>query len=102
MARRAPGIERYLEWLERIEVPIEETVDIKKFQEYLEEEFAYGPKQIDTLVEAVELEWESLAPIGVRPRLIRYPWGRYLRFGIKGYKGLFGYKRMTEITGWKP
>ena len=96
--------ERYWEWLERLDVPIEETTTKERFQEWLREQVhphAYEAAK-DILWEYLVERYDELAPMGVRPVVVRYWWGTELRWAIKGYPGLWGYKRMKEITGWEP
>ena len=95
-------VEKYLDWLERCDIPVEETTTIKDFQTYLKDELGItGEAQISGLWEATGTKW-SLADVGVRAMPITYPWGHETRYVIEGYKGLFGFPRMKEITGWKP
>ena len=94
--------ERYLEWLERLEIPLEETVDVKHFQEVLYEEFGFGAKQVEGLTSVLEMKWERMMPAGIRVRLIDFKYYTDLRFAIRGYRGWFSYERMRRITGWEP
>ena len=94
--------EKYLEWLERLEIGIEETADIRHFQELLAEEFGFAPKQIEALTSVVEVKWERMMPQGIRVRLIDFKYYTDLRFAIRGYRGWFSYERMRRITGWEP
>jgi len=106
MARREK-MERYFEWLERMEVPLEATTDIETFQEWLATQIEVPPEEwrpgaLQDVWTAVQAKYETLAPRGVRPIRVEYPWGWQLRWAIKGYPGLWGYRRMMEITGWRP
>lgn len=94
--------EKCIEWLKRMDIKIEETATIEKFQRYLQEEFAATPKQMDALWKATVWRYEDLAPMGVRPVVVEYPWGTEMRWGIKGFPGLWGWKGMQRITGWTP
>jgi len=85
------GAERYLDWLERTELPISATTSIRGLQDYLEEElFTPTERQLNALWDAVGFKYETLAPIGIRPVLVTFPWGEELRFGVKGRPGLWG------------
>lgn len=94
--------EKCIEWLERTDIPIEETSTIDRFQKYLAEEFNYDTKQIQALWDATVWRYEELAPMGVRPVVVTYPWGRELRWGVKGFPGLWGTIGMMKQTGWRP
>jgi len=91
--------EKYLEWLERMEIPVAETATIRRFQDWLAGQITLTDPRLTALWSTVELYYEKLVPAGVTPRLIEFPWGEGLRFAIKGYRGWFGAKRMKEITG---
>lgn len=101
--------EKYMEWLERLEVPIEETVSIGRFQDYLNSLIS-PPKgmteitenMLDALWSGVEQKYEKLAPEGVRALTIEYPWGSQVRYIIEGHPGLWGYVGMIEVMGEEP
>lgn len=84
--------ERYIEWLERLEIPIEDSATITALQEYLKQEMIPTPEQIAALWGAAEFKYEILGAEGIRPLYITYPWGKELRFGVKGRPGLWGYE----------
>jgi len=93
-----------MEWLERLEdqapMTMEEKTYIEEFISYLEREHGIvANKQIDALWDILETEMETLAPLGVRPLLIDYPWGRELRFGIMGRRGLFSLATVFRLFG---
>ena len=96
MARRE---ERYIAWLERLEIPTEVTTDYERFSEYLVAEFDFEESQIDALWETLEFEMEELYSRGIRPVLVEYPWGSQLRFAIQGRRGLFGWERVKKEYG---
>jgi len=89
--------ERYLEWLERMEIPIEETTTIERWREWLSRQIEVTPERLAKSWTAIETWWLPMKEKGVMPRIIEYPWGRALRFAIKGRRGWFGLKRMREI-----
>ena len=91
--------ERYLEWLERLEIPIEDTVSIEAFQNYLKEVLGITltDAQRDALWEATGYEYEILAPLGVRAIYITYPWGKQLRFVIAKMPGLWGWSSVQRF-----
>jgi len=103
--------ERYMEWLERLEVPIEETATIELFQEWLAGQIEVTPRRLEVLWETARRRYEELAPAGIRIVEIKYPWGRVYRWGIarkawlrpEEYRpGLWSYREMMRITGWRP
>jgi len=96
MALKTPE-ERYQEWLERLEIPIEETTEYEQFQKYLKEELGLTDVQINALWEATGYRYEVLAGAGIRAVTVVYPWGREVRYGITGAPGLWGFTRMKEI-----
>lgn len=89
--------EKYMEWLERLEVPIEETVSIKRFQTYLEDILFPTEARVEALWGAVEQKYEELAPEGVTPITIEYPWGAQVRYIIPEHPGLWGYEGMMRV-----
>lgn len=93
-----------MEWLESMELPIEDTVTIEKFQARLGKFLNAGTPtgrahQIDALSETMLTKYTQLLPRGIRPIQIRYHYGTTLRFSIKGLRGLFGLKGMENATG---
>ncbi len=96
--------EALMEWLESMELPIEDTVTIEKFQarlgKFLNASTPAGiAHQTDALTEAMMTKYTELLPRSIRPIQVRYHWGTALRFGIKGKRGLFGLKGMEAKTG---
>lgn len=93
------GEERYLEWLERLEIPVEDTVSIGAFQSYLEDILGFIPTdaQLDALWGGTEYRYEVLAPSGIRPMIITYPWGKDTRYFIEDFPGLWGFEGMKSI-----
>jgi len=92
--------ERYLEWLERLEVPIEDTVSIEALQEYLKDMLGFYPTsgQLDALWGGTTFEQDILAPIGIRAVYVIYPWGSEIRFGVKGRPGLWGWESVLGFV----
>jgi len=73
--------ERYIEWLERLEYDIEDTIDIDRFQEFLETQFLVTPERLTALWDAIEFKHETLAEGGTQSssntrRLLRKEYGR--------------------------
>lgn len=96
MSPRSPE-ERYQEWLDRMEIPLEQQTDIETMRQYLKDEFGIEKEtQVQALWSAVE-EADELAKHGIHAVTITYPWGRELRFGIQGLPGLWGWKSVQEI-----
>ena len=89
--------ERYQEWLDRMEIPVEETGDIETFKDYLRDEFEMtNPAQVEALWSALDLS-DTLADFGIHGVTIRYPWGAELRYGIQGLSGLWGWQAVLEV-----
>lgn len=92
--------ERYMEWLTRMDIPVEETTTIERFQDYLREEFEITePKRIEALWSATDTRFQ-LAAEGIRAIEVTYPWGKEMRFGWKGRPGLWGWESIKEHMGW--
>ena len=96
--------EALIEWLESMELPIEDTVTIEKFQARLGKFLNAGTPagrahQLDALTEAMMTKYTELLPRNIRPIQVHYHYGTTLRFAIKGVRGLFGLKGMEEKTG---
>jgi len=92
-----PADERYAEWLERMDIPIEATKDIETFKNWLREEAGITEElQVSALWDATEKEY-NLEEHGIRAITITYPWGRELRYGVQGLPGLWGWESVQEI-----
>lgn len=89
--------ERYQEWLERLEIPIEETATVARLTDYLFDTLGYSDLQIDAIVDAVDFRDIELADVGIHPFTIEFPWGKQIRYGIEGLPGAWGFTRMREI-----
>lgn len=95
--------ERYQEWLDRLEIPIENMTDIATLQSYLKDEFGItGDAQIAALWSSTQVS-ADFAEHGIRAVTVTYPWGKELRYGVQGMAGLWGLTRIQEIRageGW--
>lgn len=93
--------ERYTEWLERLDIPVEDMVTIEGFTKYLADELGITEEpRVSALTGARDIDLR-LSELDVKAISITYPWGEETRFGIKGYPGLWGWTRMKEITGFE-
>lgn len=102
MGDTPPGV--LMEWLESMELPIEDTVTIERFQarlsKFLNAKTPAGrAHQTDALWETMMTKYEELLPRGITPVQVHFHYGTTLRFGIKGLRGLFGLKGMEKATG---
>lgn len=89
--------ERYQEWLDRLEIPIEETRDIETLKAYLKDEFGIiGEAQVSALWDTTGITADYAAH-GIRAVTVTYPWGRELRYGVQGMSGLWGWKSIQTI-----
>ncbi len=88
---------KYQEWLERLEIPVEDTATQETLVKYLIEELGYSDSQIDAIVGAVDFRDVDLADVGIHPFTIEFEWGKQIRYGIEGMAGAWGYTRMREI-----
>lgn len=90
--------EKYLDWLTRTDVSIEDVATITDLRELLRkqlelrprEHLPYNAKQLEVLLKTAKFINEELTPLGIRPISVDYPWGLTTRYGIKGQPGLFG------------
>lgn len=99
-------ISYYLDVLEAMDIPIEDTVTIEKFQtaikSFLNAKTAEGKaNQTDALMSALNMKYDKMVPMGITPKRINFGWGHQLRFGIKGKQGWFGIEKTREIMGKK-
>lgn len=69
--------ERYLEWLERADIPIEDTVTLDKLRDYLTEWLGFTPtnQQLDAVGQAVATRYEQLPQVGIEFERIDQKWG---------------------------
>ena len=89
--------DKCLDWLERMDIPVEAMATVEKLKDYLEREFpGYTDSQRDALVEAAGIE-VSYSEHGIRGLTITYPWGVEHRYGIQGLPGLWGWEAVQTI-----
>lgn len=89
--------ERYQEWLDRLEIPVENTTDIETLKNYLKDEFGItGDAQVEALWSATGVT-EVYAAAGIRAVTVTYPWGKELRYGVQGMPGLWSWASVQEI-----
>jgi len=102
MSPKSPD-ERYQEWLDRLEIPVENTTDIETLKSYLKDEFGItGDAQVEALWGATGVT-ADYAEHGIRAVTVTYPWGKELRYGVQGMSGLWGWESVQEIRegeGW--
>ena len=95
--------ERYQEWLDRLEIPIENTTDISALQTYLKEEFGItGDAQVAAIWDTLGVSTDYSGH-GIHAVTVTYPWGKELRYGVQGMPGLWGWEAIQEIRegeGW--
>lgn len=84
--------ENYIEWLERLEIDVEDTTTIDALKDKLERDlFMPSDEQLDALWSTVGLKFEEMAPKGIHPVLVEFEWGSQVRFGVEGRPGLWGW-----------
>lgn len=89
--------ERYQEWLERMEIPLDQQTDIESMKTYLKDEFNItGEAQVQALWSAVDIQ-DRLAELGIHAVTVQYPWGAQLRYGVQGMSGLWGWDSVQQI-----
>ena len=98
-------IERYLEWLEREQIPDTAMVTLQSLKEYLEDQlmkagrkaFPFSEKQVQALYRAAHFETKTLVELGIRavyqPRYLYHP----VRYLIKGQPGLWGFAKVQKV-----
>jgi len=92
-----PTEERYIEWLERMDLDIEDSTSIEALQDVLAKEMTVTPGRLDALWSAIQTSYEELAPQGIHAVLVHYSWGDDLRFGVKGHPGLWGWSSVLRF-----
>lgn len=89
--------ERYQEWLDRLEIPVEDLTNIEDLKDYLKDEFGItGDAQVAALWSATGIS-ADLAIHGIHAVTVTYPWGKELRYGVQGLAGLWGWEAIQEI-----
>jgi hypothetical protein len=91
------------DWLRSTEIPIEDTTDIETYRTYLEEELGIHGGSLDVATEVFRRDITQLSEHGIRGIQIEYPWGRDVRYGVQGLRGLFGWEsiqRIREAEEW--
>ena len=89
-------------WLDRLDVPIEDTINLERLSARLADMFAergqFEPteNQAAALFEGVERRFKW-ADAGMRPFTQRTNIGAPLRFAVKGQRGSFGIVRAREF-----
>jgi hypothetical protein len=96
MSPKSPE-ERYQEWLDRMEIPIEQQTDIDTLRKYLKDEFGItGDAQVAALWDTIGVS-DLLSEYGIHAVTVTYPWGRELRYGVQGLAGLWGWAAVQGI-----
>lgn len=74
--------ERYLEWLDRANIPIEDTVTLDKLRDYLTEWLGFSPtnQQLNAVGTAVAAKYEELPAAGIEFERIEQKWGSQFVF----------------------
>lgn len=89
--------ERYQEWLDRMDIPIEDLTDIETLRSYLKDEMGItGDAQVQALWEAAGIS-NQLSTYGIRAVTVTYPWGNELRYGVQGLPGLWSWASVQTI-----
>ena len=89
--------EKIADWLQRMDIPVEDRASIKAFKKYLEEEFSfYTDAQREALLGAFKAD-TTLEEHGINAVIVPYPWGKELRYGVQGMPGLWGWEAVQEI-----
>jgi hypothetical protein len=89
--------EEYGETLVRLDIPVQNTVDIETFKKYLAEELGI------TNLDFQEALWgevdtkDKYTEMGIHGVTITYPWGKEVRYGVQGMPGLWGWDTVQII-----
>jgi hypothetical protein len=96
MSPRSPE-ERYQEWLERMEIPIENQTNIEALKEYLAGQLIEpSDAQVQALWSATGIK-DTLADFGIHAVIVHFTTGNQLRYGIQGLAGLWGWEAVQTI-----
>jgi len=98
--------EQLIDWLGHLDIPVEDTATVRKFQSALERFLNATTKegrehQQEALTKAMQFKYEKMMPHDIIPKSIDYGIrGAQLRFSIKGKKGWFGISGVKRETGF--
>ena len=89
------------EWLMRQDIPVEDTLTVERYQDYLHEEFGVKGGSLDVAKGIYTEKYSILAELEIRP----FTWSREYqgvpywetRYAIKGYPGAWGYESALRI-----
>jgi len=74
--------------LERMEIEPTEVRTVKQLQARLSEKLGiYSPSQLETSWDIIVRYQREIAPAGYRAWVVRFPWGRQLRWTRAGVRG---------------
>lgn len=97
--------EEYLAWFAALDIRVEDTVTIAKFQtkidHFLNAKTTEGKeRQRQVLGDLMQFRYEDILPADVTPRVIDFKKrGKQLRFAIKKFRGWFGIEGVKRVTG---
>jgi len=96
MSPRSPE-ERYIDWLNRMDIPIEQQTDIETLRKYLSDEFSITKDaQVTALWGATKVS-DLLADYGIYYVGVRENWGINPRFAVQGLAGLWNWESIQGI-----
>jgi len=97
--------ERYRDWYVRMDVPVEETTRIEKLQKFMEEKGFLSARTVEgrerqyrSMWEFIQAEFDIFGAAGIKPREIRYRWGKETRFALPYRRGWFGIKEAQRYA----
>jgi hypothetical protein len=90
------------EWLERADIPIEETATLDRYLDYLEENLGIHGRSLEVAEKIFEERYELWDVVGIRAVERHYtvagePFVE-TRYGIAGKPGLWGREKMLDIA----
>jgi len=91
------------EWLERQDIPVEETTEVTKYQKYVAEEYGFASdKQQEVVARQYEQKYEVLPQLGITSTERKYtyrgePYSE-TRYAIEGAPGLWGRTSAMRIA----
>jgi hypothetical protein len=90
------------EWLRRQDFPVEETVTLDRFLDYLERELGVHGGSLDVASEVYEERFEIMEELGVRPLpriyFVRGELRVETRYAVSGAPGLWGRETALRIA----